>query len=156
MTARKKASRKPNHLGRNIRFVRLRINRSQAEFARLIRLKGAEAGEPNQCSKRIVQKWESGDHAALRPNYQRAIEAVTGVSYERLCMPWTDLMQGLERDQETLKDFRELWAAVDRMTDLLNAVAVQITPPRPGLSELRRRRRVRPYTSRGLRKVVRQ
>ena len=57
---------------------------SQSEFAMAIRHAGASLGEPNDCTKRLVQKWESGAHSAIRPNYRRALQAVTRIPYEQL------------------------------------------------------------------------
>jgi len=28
---------------------------------------------PNHCTKRLVQKWESGEHSACRPDYLRVL-----------------------------------------------------------------------------------
>jgi hypothetical protein len=56
----------------------------QAEFAAAIRRAGAAVGEPNTCDKRLVQKWESGEHATCRPNYRRALQLVTRRSYDHL------------------------------------------------------------------------
>jgi hypothetical protein len=60
---------------------------SQAEFAALLRRAGQEAGEPNACNKRLVQKWESGAPTAVRPNYRRALRSVTGMPFAALCSP---------------------------------------------------------------------
>jgi hypothetical protein len=46
-----------------------------------------EAGEPSACSKRLVQKWESGEHSTARPNYRRALRSMTGVPFAELCRP---------------------------------------------------------------------
>lgn len=67
-----------------LRAVRLAMRLSQAEFASAIRRAGTALGEPNTCNKRLVQKWEAGEHATCRPNYQRALQAVTRISYNRL------------------------------------------------------------------------
>lgn len=53
-------------------------------MAARIRQAGRRAGEPNDCSKRHVQRWESGQSAAPRPIYRRALEAVTGRRYADL------------------------------------------------------------------------
>lgn len=57
---------------------------SQDEFARAVRDAGQELGQPNDASKRLVQRWESGDTAAPRPLYARALERVTGMPIEAL------------------------------------------------------------------------
>ena len=41
-------------------------------------------GVPNHCTKRLVQKWESGEHAACRPDYLRVLQAVIGLSAREL------------------------------------------------------------------------
>ena len=72
---------KPNQ---KLRAARLAMRLSQSEFATAIRHAGASLGEPNECTKRLVQKWESGEHSGIRPNYRRALQAVTRIPYEQL------------------------------------------------------------------------
>jgi DNA-binding transcriptional regulator YiaG len=43
-----------------LRAVRDGLRLSQDEFARAIREAGERLGEPNDCTKRLVQRWESG------------------------------------------------------------------------------------------------
>lgn len=57
---------------------------SQDDFARAVRDAGTRAGQPNDASKRLVQRWESGSTAAPRPVYARALETVTGMPIESL------------------------------------------------------------------------
>jgi len=57
---------------------------SQAQFAEAIRAAGNAMGAPNHCTKRLVQKWETGEHAACRPDYLRVLQAVTGLSVREL------------------------------------------------------------------------
>lgn len=57
---------------------------SQDDLARAIREAGQEAGEPNDASKRLVQRWEAGVTTAPRPVYARALEVVTGLPIEAL------------------------------------------------------------------------
>jgi hypothetical protein len=57
---------------------------SQAQFAEAIRAAGNAMGAPNRCTKRLVQKWETGEHAACRPDYLRVLQAVTGLSAREL------------------------------------------------------------------------
>jgi hypothetical protein len=57
---------------------------SQSEFATAIRHAGQALGEPNTANKRLVQKWESGEHAVCRPNYRRALQSVTRTPYGQL------------------------------------------------------------------------
>ncbi|MFF5256716.1 XRE family transcriptional regulator [Streptomyces leeuwenhoekii] len=67
-----------------LRAVRMGLLMSQDEFARAIRDAGQHVGQPNDASKRLVQRWESGATAAPRPVYARALEAVTGMPIEAL------------------------------------------------------------------------
>ena len=75
------ADRIPN---RALRMVRTALRISQSEFAAAIRHAGEALGEPNTCNKRLVQKWESGEHVVCRPNYRRALQSVTRTPYEQL------------------------------------------------------------------------
>jgi transcriptional regulator with XRE-family HTH domain len=67
-----------------LRAARLGRNLSQSELARLIREYGAQAGAPNDASKRLVQRWEDGTSKAPRPVYARALEQVMGLPLELL------------------------------------------------------------------------
>lgn len=72
---------------RTLKAVRLALRMSQSEFAAAVRRSGATLGEPNDCSKRLVQKWESGEHRDCRSNYQRALEQVTRKRFDELGFP---------------------------------------------------------------------
>lgn len=67
-----------------LRQVRTTLGMSQSELAEALRKAGEAAGEPNSATKRLVQKWESGEHAWCRPKYGRALQAVTGFSHRQL------------------------------------------------------------------------
>ncbi|RZB15718.1 XRE family transcriptional regulator [Streptomyces sp. F001] len=67
-----------------LRAVRLGLLMSQDEFARAVRDAGQRSGQPNEATKRLVQRWESGETAAPRPVYARALEMVTGLPIESL------------------------------------------------------------------------
>ena len=74
--------RQPNE---SLRAVRQSLLMSQGEFALAIRAAGQRAGEPNDCTKRLVQRWEAGYVTGVpRGNYARALEAVTGQPIENL------------------------------------------------------------------------
>jgi DNA-binding transcriptional regulator YiaG len=74
--------REPNE---TLRAVRQGLLMSQGEFALAIRAAGQRAGEPNDCSKRLVQRWEAGYVTGIpRGAYARALEAVTGQPIENL------------------------------------------------------------------------
>jgi transcriptional regulator with XRE-family HTH domain len=68
-----------NTVNATLRAVRMGMLMSQDDFARAIRAAGDRAGVPNEASKRLVQRWESGHTVVPRPVYARALEAVTGL-----------------------------------------------------------------------------
>lgn len=70
-----------------LRTIRLGMGLSQTEFAALVRRAGDDLGEPNACSKRLVQKWEGGDHRDCRPSYGRALAKATGLPQTRFSIP---------------------------------------------------------------------
>lgn len=65
-----------------LRAVRRSLRMSQAELARAVRAAGDRAGEPNSCTYKSVQRWESG--AEPRGAYLRALEVATGQPAENL------------------------------------------------------------------------
>lgn len=67
-----------------LRAVRIGLRLSQDDLARALRRAGDEAGEPNDASKRLVQRWEAGISRTPRPAYARALERVTGHPVEAL------------------------------------------------------------------------
>ncbi|MFE0761285.1 helix-turn-helix domain-containing protein [Streptomyces smyrnaeus] len=67
-----------------LRAVRIGLRLSQDDLARALRRAGEEAGEPNDASKRLVQRWEAGTSRTPRPVYARALERVTGRPVESL------------------------------------------------------------------------
>ena len=67
-----------------LRRARQSMRLSQAQFADAVRAAANAMGAPNHCTKRLVQKWESGEHAACRPDYLRVLQAVTGLSAREL------------------------------------------------------------------------
>lgn len=67
-----------------LRATRMGLLMSQDDFARALRDAGQRAGEPNDASKRLVQRWEAGISISPRPAYARALETVTGLPIEVL------------------------------------------------------------------------
>jgi transcriptional regulator with XRE-family HTH domain len=71
-----------------LRAIRLGMRMSQDELARAVQEAGRRIGSPNSCSKRLVQRWESGEVAHPRPAHTRALEAVTGMPAASLGFTW--------------------------------------------------------------------
>lgn len=67
-----------------LRAVRIGLRLSQDDFAKALRRAGVELGEPNEASKRLVQRWEAGTSKTPRGVYARALERVTGRPVEAL------------------------------------------------------------------------
>jgi transcriptional regulator with XRE-family HTH domain len=57
-----------------LRAVRMSMRLSQDDLARALREAGADTA-----TKRLVQRWESGEIVSPRPSYARALERVTGL-----------------------------------------------------------------------------
>ena len=72
---------------------------SQDELARAVRQAGDHAGEPNDCTKRLVQRWEAGLVTTPRGPYARALESVTGQPLENLGFASAEARYGLNRRQ---------------------------------------------------------
>ncbi|MFJ4769864.1 helix-turn-helix domain-containing protein [Streptomyces uncialis] len=70
-----------------LRAIRIGMLLSQDDLARALRDAGQRAGEPNDASKRLVQRWEAGTVITPRPVYARALEVVTGLPIENLGFP---------------------------------------------------------------------
>lgn len=81
------------------RAVRRSLLMSQDELARAIREAGQRAGEPNGCTKRLVQRWEAGSVATPRGIYARALEMVTGQPVENLGFTPADEKYGIDRHE---------------------------------------------------------
>ncbi|MFJ9517857.1 helix-turn-helix domain-containing protein [Kitasatospora sp. NPDC101801] len=67
-----------------LRSVRIGLRLSQDDLARELRRAGDETGQPNDASKRLVQRWEAGVSRSPRPAYARVLEKVTGLPVEAL------------------------------------------------------------------------
>lgn len=72
---------------------------SQDDLARAIRQAGQRVGEPNSCTKRVVQRWEAGQVKTPRGAYARVLEYVTGQPLENLGFKPADEKYGVDRDQ---------------------------------------------------------
>jgi transcriptional regulator with XRE-family HTH domain len=70
-----------------LRAVREGMRLSLDEFAVRVQLAGQRAGEPNNVSKRHVQRWEAGAVTMPQPSYVRALEAATGLPITSLGFP---------------------------------------------------------------------
>jgi transcriptional regulator with XRE-family HTH domain len=79
-----------------LRDVRNSLRMSQEDLARAIRQDGQRTGDVNNCSKRLVQRWEAGVITAPRGGYARALEHVTGLPISNL--GFADQQYGVDRD----------------------------------------------------------
>jgi len=80
-----------------LRTARISRRMSQDDLARAIRDAGRRIGEPNNCTKRIVQRWESGAVTAPRGPYLKALEYAMGEPAGNL--GFADERYGLDRTQ---------------------------------------------------------
>lgn len=70
-----------------LRAVRESLLMSQDDLARAVQQAGLRSGEPNDVSKRTVQRWEAGLIAMPRPVLARALEMATGRPLDQLGFP---------------------------------------------------------------------
>lgn len=77
----------PRLNGVRLREMRLDAGYSQTDLALKLRKAGEQLEIPNGCTKRLVQKWEKGEHRLPHPVYRTALEAVFHVSFDELCAP---------------------------------------------------------------------
>jgi|SRR6185312_11388333 len=86
-----------------LRMARSRLGLSQTAFAEEINTALKSSGQDSRCTKRLVQKWESGEHDLPVPRYQKVLEQVTGRPFELLC-----LARPVGVDTPALRTLREL------------------------------------------------
>jgi len=82
-----------------LRAIRLSLRMSQEELARAVRTAGHRTGEPNDCTKRLVQRWEAGQVTTPRAVYVRALEVATGQPIQNLGFKGADETYGLNRGE---------------------------------------------------------
>jgi DNA-binding transcriptional regulator YiaG len=126
---------------RTLRAIRLALQMSQSEFATSLRHAGEALGEPNNANKRLVQKWESGEHTVCRPKYRRALQSVTRTPYEQLgftgtpTAPVTDTVAPCPRVGTLLEaDGPDAGGTV--LVDGLSADRLRFAVERPGQADL--------------------
>ena len=71
--------------GQRLRRIRTgQLHLSQQQFAAEIRTAGNRLGVPNRCTKRLVQKWECGEHKMPSAGYQLALAQIIGPGVETI------------------------------------------------------------------------
>jgi transcriptional regulator with XRE-family HTH domain len=80
-----------------LRTARVRAHMSQMDLARRIQEVGFMTGDPNGCSREMVQRWESGRTIRPQPRYLLALENVFGQPAASLGFADVDL--GVDRGQ---------------------------------------------------------
>lgn len=80
-----------------LKAARISRRLSQDDLARAVRDAGRRIGEPNACTKKAIQRWESGAVTAPRGAYLRALEYAMGEPAGNL--GFADERYGLNREQ---------------------------------------------------------
>ncbi|MGN9845079.1 hypothetical protein ACTMTI_43845 [Nonomuraea sp. H19] len=119
----------PNHVLRRIREEERRESRE--EFARALVAIADTIGEHGlACDARLVARWEDGEVGRPRPAYQRALEALTGRSFDQLGFRPRNAIEVPSQDAlapERLSFYADeegqVWASVDRRTFLVGGSA---------------------------------
>jgi transcriptional regulator with XRE-family HTH domain len=80
-----------------LREARVRARLSQTDLARRIRELGFRGGDPNGCTRVMVQRWESGKVQRPQPRYVLALEMILGAPAQNL--GFADIELGVDRDR---------------------------------------------------------
>jgi len=80
-----------------LRDARVRAHLSQTDLARRIRELGFGSGDPNGCSRVMVQRWESGKVQCPQPRYLLMLERILGQPAQNLGFAVAEL--GVDRDR---------------------------------------------------------
>ena len=80
-----------------LREARRAAHMSQDDLARMIRETGFRRGDPNGCTRGMVQRWESGSVRQPQGRYLLALESVLGRPAASL--GFADLKHGMDRSQ---------------------------------------------------------
>jgi transcriptional regulator with XRE-family HTH domain len=86
-----------------LRDARQAAHLSQSDLARLIRETGFRFGEPNGCTREMVQRWESGKTRRPQGRYLLALERTLGQPAASLGFEYADAKAGMDRAR-TLAD----------------------------------------------------
>lgn len=70
-----------------LRWWRSERRLDQRDLADLVQRFGESIGEPNACTRRLVQKWESGEHATVSSDYVGVLSRLTGIPANVLSPP---------------------------------------------------------------------
>lgn len=79
-----------------LREARIRAHMSQSDLARSIREAGFRSGDPNGCTREMVQRWESGKVRRPQGRYLLALESVLGQPAANLGFD-ADVRHGMDR-----------------------------------------------------------
>ncbi|GAA0955596.1 hypothetical protein [Nonomuraea longicatena] len=125
----KTRAKTPNRVLRQIREDERRESRE--EFARALVAIAETIGEYGlACDARLVARWEDGEVRRPRPAYQRALETLTGRTFDRLGFQHPNAMEvpshealAPERLSFHVDEEGQMWASVDRRTFLVGSTA---------------------------------
>lgn len=102
--------------GARVREARVRLELSQAAFADAINDVLDRSGVAGRCTKRLVQKWEAGDHRVPAPRYQKALAQLTGSSFKSLCQTEAGGVAPLSGQlQQVMSELAGLMRRLDRI-----------------------------------------
>lgn len=104
-----------------VRESRLQLGLSQTAFADAINAVLERSGQEGRCTKRLVQKWEAGEHANVLPRYQKALAQVTSRPFKALCQTGT-----VGASTPLAGELVEIAAELDHLMNRLEKLAASI------------------------------
>lgn len=104
-----------------LREARLQLGLSQSAFADEINAVLERSGQDARCTKRLVQKWESGEHSTPLPRYQKALAQVTSRPFKTLCQ--TGMMGA---STPMAGELVEIAAELDHLMNRLEKLAARV------------------------------
>jgi transcriptional regulator with XRE-family HTH domain len=109
-----------------VREARERLGLSQSAFAEEINVVLRQSGREARCNKRLVQKWESGEHAVPVPRYQKALAQVTRRPFTLLCQE-----QAAGGVSPTARELDEISTEPGFLIQRLDKITAQISRSEP-------------------------
>ena len=141
--------------GPRLKAIRiLRLGLSGSEFALEVKTAAHSLGYTDlQCNKRLVQKWENGEHGMPRRPYLEALTLVTGETIETLCtpIPPADPGEAAQQVAKIIEEYTGLFQGpLQKLYDVLDYLNLRASPSREPLIDDELIQEIRDQRERGV------